>query len=145
MLQGAVDGHGGSSSIMGSRCAYAAQSGLLLGGVSSHLNARNKTRFALATEEFVTLFLSANWTSCQAKRSEATICHTRSLSHREVAVQWLTWRHRLRNCRGGSNENYNAEMTTTTTTMSAASIRSNMGTDAAAPLHQWSLMGGKCI
>ncbi len=51
-----------------------AQSGLLLGGVFRHLNARNETRFALATEEFVTLFLSANWTSRQAERPEATIC-----------------------------------------------------------------------
>ena len=101
---------------IGSCCAYTAQSGLLSGGVSSHLNARNKTRFALATEEFVTLFLSANWTSCQAKRSEATICHTRSSSHREVAVQWLTWRRRLHNCRGGSNDDYNVEMMTVTTT-----------------------------
>ena len=75
MMQGAVDGHGGSSSIMGSRCAYAAQSGLLLGGVSSHLNARNQTGVALATEEFVALFQSANWTSRQAERPDATICH----------------------------------------------------------------------
>ncbi len=60
MPSGAVDQHGGSSAGKGSCCAYTAQSGLLLEGVSSHLNARNKTRFALATEDFVTLFLSAN-------------------------------------------------------------------------------------
>ena len=44
-------------------------------GVSSHLNARNKTRFALALGEFAILFLSMNLASRQAKRPEFAICH----------------------------------------------------------------------
>ena len=67
MPLGAVDRHGGSSAGKGSCCAYTAWSGLLSEGFSSHLNARNKTRSVLATEEFVTLFLSANWTSRQPR------------------------------------------------------------------------------
>ena len=76
----------------GSCCAYTAQSGLFSEGVSSHLNVRNKMRFALATEEFVTLFLRANWTSCQSKRPEAAICHRMmvAMGHGLCVIFWLS-------------------------------------------------------
>ena len=48
--------------------------------VSSHLNAKNKTRYALSTGEFLTLFLSANLTSHQAWGPGTAICHTGSAS-----------------------------------------------------------------
>jgi hypothetical protein len=47
-----------------------------------------------------------------------------SLSQKEVAAQRLTWRHRLCNGRGGSNDDDDVE-TTTTTTAVTVSLRSN--------------------
>ena len=60
--------------------SFAFRHGLLSGGVSSHLNARNKMRFALATEEFVTLFLSCklDFLPSWEARGYNTICHTPS-------------------------------------------------------------------
>ena len=52
---------------------------------------------------------------------------TCSSSHREVAVRQLTWRLCLSKCRGGSNGDYNVEMTTTTMTTAAASIGKQRG------------------
>ena len=60
---------------------------------------------------------------------------TPSLSHQEVATRRLTWRCRLRNCRGGSNDDYDTEMTATMT-KAAASVGGNVGTNMAAPLRQ---------
>ena len=87
----------------------------------------------------------------QRKQQQLQLCNNqqkrngtkmRSSSHQEVAAPRLTWRHRLCNCRGGST----AAMTMTTmmTTTAAASVGSNMGTDAAAPLRKWSTTQGKC-
>ncbi len=77
----------------------------------------------------------------QQKRNGTKTC---SSSHQEVVARRLTWRHWLCNCRGGSNDNYDAEMTTTTMTTTAASIGSNVGTDTAALLRQWLRTQGKC-
>ena len=68
---------------------------------------------------------------------------TRSSSHREVAARRLTWWRWLHDCRGGSNDNYNSEKTTMMTTTAAASVGSNVGMDAAAPLRQWLTTRGK--
>ena len=83
----------------------------------------------------------------QQKQQQMPLCNNQqkrngtkmgSSSHQEVAARWLTWWHWLRNCRGGCNDGYDAEMaTTTTTTMAAASVGSNVGMDAAALLRQW--------
>ena len=56
----------------------------------------------------------------QQKQQQLQLCNnqqkrngtkTHLLSHREVAAHRLTWRRWLRNCRGGSNDDYNVEMT----------------------------------
>ena len=53
----------------------------------------------------------------QQKRNGAK---TRSSSHQEVLAQRLTWQHQLHNCRGSSNDDYNAATTTTTTKVLAS-------------------------
>ena len=88
----------------------------------------------------------------QRKQQQLQLCNnqqkrngmkTRSSSHLEVAARRLTRQCRLRNCRGGSNDDDNLEMMMTAMTTAAASVRSNVVTDTTAPLCQWSMTQGK--
>jgi hypothetical protein len=89
----------------------------------------------------------------QQKQQQLQLCNnqqnrngtkTHSSSHRKVAARRLAWRRWLCNCRGGGNDDYDAEMMTMMMTTAAASIGSIVGLDAAALLHQWLTTRGKC-
>ncbi len=75
----------------------------------------------------------------------------RSSSWRKMAAWWINWRHQLCNGQGGSDEdngnaddNGNVETTTmTTTTTAVGNAGINTGMDAAAAIHQGSMMWGK--